>query len=66
MKNLQMQSDMHVGRVLITCEALSLLHVQATQSSSSHIVIDLAAMLSVPSRAICTGESDFLVLCWRP
>ena len=44
-KNLQMQVDMRPDRVLITCEALGLHHVQATQASSSHIVIDLAASL---------------------
>ena len=44
MENLQMQVDMRPDRVLITCEALGLHHVQATQSSSFHIVFDLAAM----------------------
>ena len=52
MRNLQMQLDMRPDRVLITCEALGLHHVQATQSSSSHMVIDLVAILSVPSHAL--------------
>ena len=43
-KNLQMQLDMRPDRVLITCEALGLHHVQATQASSSHIVIGHAAI----------------------
>ena len=59
MQNLQMQLDMRLDGVLITCAALGLHHVQATQSSSSHIVIDLAVVLSVPSRTLSTGESDF-------
>ena len=53
--------DMRPDRVLITCEALGLHHAQATQASSSHIVMDLAAILSVPSRTLSDGESDFLV-----
>ena len=66
MKNLQMQLDMRPDRVLITCEALGLHHVQATQTSSSHIVIDLAAILSVPSRTLSKSESDVsLFSCWR-
>ena len=52
-----MQWAMRPDRVLITCEALGLNHVQATQSSSSHIVIDLAAILSVPSRTLSNGEN---------
>ena len=56
MKNLQMQLDMRLDRVLITCEALGLQHVKATQASSSHIVIDLAAILTVPSCTLSTGE----------
>ena len=53
-------------RVLISCEALGLHHVQATQASSSHIVMDLAAIRRVPSRILSTSESDFSVfLCWR-
>ena len=59
-KNLQMQLDTRTDLVLITCEARGLHHVQATQSSSSHIVIDLAAILHVPSRTLCNCESDFL------
>ena len=43
MKNLQMQFDMRLDLVLITCEALGLHHAQATQATSSHIVIDLLA-----------------------
>ncbi len=65
-KNLQMQLDMRPDRVLIPCEALGLRHVQATQASSSHIVIDLAAIISVPSRTHSKGESDFPCFpCWR-
>ena len=65
-KNLQMQLDMRPDRVLITCEALGLHHVQATHASSSHIVIDLAAILSVPSRTLSNGESDYTCsCCWR-
>jgi hypothetical protein len=45
MRNLQMQLDMRLDRVLITREALGLHIVQATQASSSHIVIDPAAIL---------------------
>ena len=52
MKIPQMQLGMRPDRVLITCEALGLHHVQATQASSSHIVIDLAAIISVPSRTL--------------
>ena len=54
MQNLQMQLDMRPDRVVITCEALVLNHVQATQASSSHIVIDLAAFVvaGVPSRTL--------------
>ena len=59
MKNLQMQLDMRPARVLITCEVVGLHHVQATQSSSSHIVIDLAAILSVHLRTLSKGENDF-------
>ena len=62
MKNLQMQLDMRPDRVLITCEALCLHHLQATQASSSHIVIDIAAILSVPSRTLSKSESNFLCL----
>ena len=53
-----MKLSMHPDRVLITCEALDLHHVQATQASSSHIVIDLAAIFSVPSRTLSKCESD--------
>ena len=56
-----MQVDMRHDSVLITCGALGLHHVQATQASSFHIVIDLAAILSVPSRTLSKGESDFIV-----
>ena len=52
MKNLRMQLDMRPDRVLIYCEALGLHNVQATQASSSHIVIDLAAIRRVPSRVL--------------
>ncbi len=56
-----MQLDMRLDHVPITCEALGLLHVQATQASSSHIVTDLAALLSVPSRTLSKGESDIII-----
>ena len=59
MKNLQMQLDMRPDRVLITREALVFHHVQANKASSSHIVIDLVAILSVPSRTLPKCESDF-------
>ena len=58
-RNLRMQLDMRPDRVLILCEALGLHNVQATQSSSSHIVIDLVAIRRVPSRNLSTSESDF-------
>jgi hypothetical protein len=54
-KYLRMQLDMRHDRVLISCEALGLHHVQATQASSSHIVIDLAAML----RTLSNSERNF-------
>ena len=54
-----MQLDMRPYRVLITCEALGLHHVQATQASSTHTVVYLAAILSVPSRTLSKSESDF-------
>ena len=44
MKNLNMRLDMRPDGVLIICEALPLHHVHATQASSSHIVIDRAAI----------------------
>ena len=56
MKKLQMQLDMRPGRVLITCEALGLHSVQATPALSSHIVIDLAAILRVPPHALSNSE----------
>ena len=66
MKNLRMHLDMRPVRVLISCEARGLHCVQATQASSSHIVIDLAAIRRVPSRTLSNNESDFSVfLCWR-
>ena len=34
-------------------------HLQATQASSSHLAIDLAAILRVPSRTLSNSESDF-------
>ena len=55
-----MQLDMRPDRVLISCEALGLRHVQATQASSSHIAIDLAVILSVPSRTLSNSESVFV------
>ena len=51
--------DMRPDRVLISCAAPGLRRVQATQSSSSHIVIDLAAILRVPSRTLSNSENDF-------
>ena len=51
MKNLQMQLDMRPDRVLITCEALGLHHVQATQASSFHIVINIRSCLFKRNRA---------------
>ena len=51
-----MQLDMRPDRVLISCEALGLRHVQATQASSSRILIDLAAILRVPSRTFSNSE----------
>ena len=59
MKNFHIRLAMRPDRVLITCEALGLLNVQAAQASSSHIVIDLADIISVPSRTFSEGESDF-------
>ena len=50
---------MRLDRVLTTCEALGLRHVQATQALSSHIVIDLATSLRVPSRTLSNSENDF-------
>ena len=58
-KNLRMHLDMRLDRVLISCEALGLHCVQATQSSSSHIVIDLAAIRRIPSRILSTSECGF-------
>ena len=49
---------MRPDRVLITCEALSLHHVQATQSSSAHIVIDLATLKCVLAGATSNYETD--------
>ena len=59
MKNLRMQLDMRLDRVLISCEALGLHCVQATQASSSHIVIDLVAIRRIPPRIISTSERYF-------
>ena len=58
MKNLSIKLDMRPDRVLILCEALGLHRVQATQASSSHIVIDLATIRKVPSRRLSAYESD--------
>ena len=57
MQIFHMQFDMRLDRVLTTCEALGLHHVQATQSSSSHIVVDLVATQRAPSRTL--PKSDF-------
>ena len=65
MQTLNITLDMRPDKVLITCEALGLHHVQATQASSSHIVIDLAAILRVPARASCSSDVLFPVACWR-
>ena len=54
MKNLKMQLDIRPDQVLISCEALGLHCVQAIQASSSHIVIDLAAIRRIPSRILST------------
>ena len=54
-----MQLDMRPDSVLITCEALRLRHVQATQASSSHIVIGLASILRVPSCTLSNSDIDF-------
>ena len=51
MKNLNMSLDMRPDTVLITCEALALHPVQATQATPSHIEMDLAAIVRVPARA---------------
>ena len=69
MKNLNMKLDMRPDGVLITCEALGFHRVQATQASSSHIVIDLAAILRALARAshnsydtfprVFVGDSEF-------
>ena len=65
-KNARMRLDMRPDRVLISCEALGLHGVQATQASSFHIVIDLVAIRRAPSRILSTSESVFSVfLCWR-
>ena len=58
MKNLHINLDMRPDRVLITCEAFGLHHVQATQASSSHIVIVLAVVQCVPARATSNSESN--------
>ena len=50
---------MRPDKVLITCEAWGLHHAQATQASSSHIVIDLAAVLRVPARAPYDSDDVF-------
>ena len=67
MKSLRMQLDMSHDHGLASCEALGLHHVQATQASSSLIVIYLAAIRRVPSRTLSTSESDCpCSFCWRP
>ena len=54
MKKLQMPwgGDMRPDRILITCAALGLHNVQATQASSSHIVLDIVSVLSVLVRTL--------------
>ena len=54
-----MKLDLRPDGVLITREALGLHQVQATQASSSHIVIDLAAILRVPARAMYNSDDAF-------
>ena len=49
---------MRPDRVLIACEAPGLFRVRATQASSSHSVIDLAALFRVPARASCNHDDD--------
>ena len=39
---------------------MGLRRVQATQASSSHIVIDLVAILGVPARSSCNSDDYFL------
>ena len=51
--------DMQPDRVLITCEGLGLHHVQVTQASSSHIIIDIVALQRVLSRTFSNSGSDF-------
>ena len=58
MKNLQMQLGMRLDRILITCEALGLHHVQATATSSSHILIGLTSLKCVFARILFNRESD--------
>ena len=45
--------------VLIACEALGLYHEQATQASSKHIVIYLAALFRVLACEPCNYDDDF-------
>ena len=59
--NPQMQLDMRPDCVLTTCEALGFYLVQATQASSSHIVIDLVALCCVLARALYNSNDDFVV-----
>ena len=59
MKNINMILHMRPDEDLITCEALGLHHAQATQASSSHIVIELAAIFRVPARASNNSDDAF-------
>ena len=54
-----MKLDLRPDGVLITREALGLHRAHATQASSSHIVMDLAAILRAPARAPCTSDDAF-------
>ena len=62
-EDLQMQFDIRLDRVLITCEALGLRSVQATNASSSHIVMCLAALHRVPPRRLSSRECDCHCFC---
>ncbi len=58
MSNLHVKLDMPPDHVLITCEALGVHHIRATQASSSHIVCDLASLQCKPSRTCSNRETD--------
>ena len=54
-----MTLDMRLDRVMITYESLGVHHVQATQSASSHIVIESDSLQRVPSRSFSNSGSGF-------